>query len=196
MVEKKVNDFIRCPRCELNFIHKKDKLCSVCKKELEAAFLHGEDVDADLGLDFDICPICKTNYIREDEDMCAACQKERDLDKIVSGDNEEENPVSDDWTNEEEDTDGVLPDDELGHMVGITDTDEEELDALDLEDLGDFDDEEAEDAEDEEADEEEAEVPEADELEEDFDDDLDDLDDLDDDDDLEDDNDDLDDDEK
>ena len=28
--------YIRCPRCELNYIEKKDKLCSVCKAELSA----------------------------------------------------------------------------------------------------------------------------------------------------------------
>lgn len=28
--------YIRCPRCELNYIQKKDKYCSVCKAEMEA----------------------------------------------------------------------------------------------------------------------------------------------------------------
>ena len=53
------NAFIRCPRCELNFIHKKDKLCSVCKKELEQAFVKDDESDLDMGVDFDICPVCK-----------------------------------------------------------------------------------------------------------------------------------------
>ena len=28
------NVYIKCPRCELNFILKKDKLCPVCKQEM------------------------------------------------------------------------------------------------------------------------------------------------------------------
>lgn len=59
--------YIRCPRCELNFIQKKDKYCSVCKAEMEAKKDDLDDVDLEL------CPICKTNYIQPDEIMCASC---------------------------------------------------------------------------------------------------------------------------
>ena len=64
--------YIRCPRCELNYIEKKDKLCSVCKAELSA---NKEDFIGDL--DLELCPICKTNYIQPDEIMCATCLKEQ-----------------------------------------------------------------------------------------------------------------------
>ena len=71
-----VAEYIRCPRCELNFIRKKDKLCSVCKREMETAYQHKGEDDLDLGIDFEVCPVCKTNFIREDEDMCASCVRE------------------------------------------------------------------------------------------------------------------------
>ena len=63
--------YIRCPRCELNYIEKKDKLCSVCKAELSAnkdSFVND--------LDLELCPICKTNYIQPDDIMCVSCLKE------------------------------------------------------------------------------------------------------------------------
>ena len=64
--------YIRCPRCELNYIEKKEKLCSVCKAELSAK---KDEYTSDL--DLELCPICKTNYISPDEIMCATCLKEQ-----------------------------------------------------------------------------------------------------------------------
>ena len=63
--------YIRCPRCELNYIEKKDKICSVCKAELSAK---KDEYTSDL--DLELCPICKTNYISPDEIMCSTCLKE------------------------------------------------------------------------------------------------------------------------
>ena len=67
--------YIRCPRCELNYIDKNDKFCSVCKQEMQVG--GGNDVDE---LDLELCPICKTNYIQPDEIMCASCLAERSND--------------------------------------------------------------------------------------------------------------------
>ena len=173
--------YIRCPRCELNFILKKDKLCSVCKREIESAYKNDEDDgDIDLGVDFEICPICKTNYIREDEDMCASCQKERELDRALNGGDLP--PEEEDFDNYENDT--LKDDDEFGDMMGISDEDDlgADLDDLDI-DIGidddvDFDDDELDDLDEDFDDDDD----EDDDEEDDFDDDLDDLDDEDDDD--------------
>ncbi len=64
--------YIRCPRCELNYIPKKEKFCSVCKKEMQVG--GGDDFD---DLDLELCPICKTNYIQPDMVMCQTCYNER-----------------------------------------------------------------------------------------------------------------------
>ena len=64
--------YIRCPRCELNYILKKDKLCSVCKAEMQVGGGENEE--------FELCPICKTNYIGPDEIMCSQCMEERNID--------------------------------------------------------------------------------------------------------------------
>lgn len=133
MLNKKgeVAEYIRCPRCELNFIRKKDKLCSVCKREMEMAYHQKGEDDLDLGVDFEVCPVCKTNFIREDEDMCASCVRERDIDRVLHGtDVVETDAVEDEFEGEQDSKE----EDEFGDMVGVTDEDEldVELDDLDL----------------------------------------------------------------
>ena len=128
---KKVS-YIRCPRCELNFIQKKDKYCAVCKAEMSA---NKEDLIDDL--DLDLCPICKTNYIQSDEVMCPSCLKER-------GNNEDGiNPNSREWDSyiEQDEDDFIMANEETGELA-IVDLDDVDLDEdLDLVDE-DFEDEE------------------------------------------------------
>jgi hypothetical protein len=139
-------EYIRCPRCELNYIDKREKLCKVCQAELNAKGTHSmTDEEA---LELGLCPICKTNYITEDEDICAECAKERDMqnDRIegledtddLGGDISEDN-----WRKYIENDDVETEDDEYGDMSSITD-------AEDLDDLGDGMDDEFDDIKDEE----------------------------------------------
>ena len=109
--------YIRCPRCELNYIEKKDKLCSVCKAELSA------DKDSFVNdLDLALCPICKTNYIQPDEIMCATCLKEHQ-----SEDGEITGEAWDEYVNRDED-EIVYDDEETGEMASVTDLDDDTLD--------------------------------------------------------------------
>ena len=73
---KKTPEYIKCPRCELNYILKKDKYCEVCKSEMRAGALEDEDLD-DFDEDMRLCPVCHTNYINDDETMCASCLEEK-----------------------------------------------------------------------------------------------------------------------
>lgn len=167
--------YIRCPRCELNYIEKKDKLCSVCKAELSAK---KDDFIGDL--DLELCPICKTNYIQPDEIMCATCLKEHQA---------EGEDVSNDWEDylNRDEEEIVYDDEETGDMASVTDLDDEiidddldtgigfddRLDDGSLDDLDeDFDDEDLdlddEELEDEEDDEEEEEFDDDDDDEDDF----------------------------
>lgn len=132
--------YIRCPRCELNYIQKKDKYCSVCKAEMEAK---KDEYDED---ELELCPICKTNYIQPDDIMCPSCLKEH---------KGEEGELSGEWedymTSSDEDDESVSMYDELGEMASVNDLtkagmldDDDEMGAdigFDDEDLG-FDDEE------------------------------------------------------
>ena len=122
-------EYKRCPRCELNFIKKSEKLCSVCKAELDTSSDHISDFDLEL------CPICKTNYIQPGEIMCESCLKEHQ---------NEDGELSSDWEqymNREENDDYVDEDEELGGMASITDDNDDILssgyESGDLDDFGD-----------------------------------------------------------
>lgn len=147
---KKKEEYIVCPRCELNYIVKKDKFCSVCKAEM-----NGDSAYEDL--DLEVCPICKVNFIRPDEIMCASCAKEHSL----AGVNLKEDLSEDEWhsylNSEDEKEDIVDEDEETGEMVRITDIDDEieeiEIDpelAEEFKDEEDIEEEEIEDLDDEE----------------------------------------------
>ena len=114
--------YIRCPRCELNFIQKKDKYCAVCKAEMSA---NKDDFIDDL--DLELCPICKTNYIQSDEVMCQSCLKER------GNDEDEVNQNQDEWNSyvQQDEDDFILPNEETGELA-IVDLDDDDLD----EDMG------------------------------------------------------------
>ena len=163
MAEKKPV-YVRCPRCELNFILKKEKLCSVCKAELSAK---GEDYIDEL--DLELCPICKTNYIQPDEVMCASCMKERSLDNELHG-SVDHNDDWDAYINRDED-EYIAPDEETGDMAVVSSLDDDD-DLLDTEDLA-FGDEEPDEDEEENEEEPEDEDDDLDDIDEDDDEDYD-----------------------
>ncbi len=69
--------YIKCPRCELNYILKGEDYCNVCKNEMKH---HSETEEDDDLLDFDdmeLCPVCGQNYVKEDQPMCDECRKKR-----------------------------------------------------------------------------------------------------------------------
>ena len=112
--------YIRCPRCELNYIKKQDKFCNVCKKEMKALGSQG----AEENLDLDLCPICKVNFIGPDEDMCVTCAKEKALEEGLINESN-----SDDWDNVKDEDEGIYSEDEeTGDMASITELDDDPLD--------------------------------------------------------------------
>ena len=81
--------YIKCPRCEFNWIPDTEQYCDICKKELHMTTnvsLIGDEVDEDESLV--LCPYCKVNYIEDGEEMCMQCRSDR-RDKIeAEGENE------------------------------------------------------------------------------------------------------------
>ena len=59
--------FIKCPRCELNYIREEEQYCPVCKREMK-----GESHDDP----FELCSICNENPVMPGTDVCYACYKE------------------------------------------------------------------------------------------------------------------------
>ena len=69
--------YIRCPRCELNYIEKKQKFCNVCKSEMKAS---GEIVDES---EMKLCPACHTSLIPQTQDICDSCREELGDDYLL-----------------------------------------------------------------------------------------------------------------
>lgn len=134
----KPNTYIRCPRCELNYILKKDKFCNVCKSEMHAG---GEVLDFEL--DFDICPICKSNYISGDETMCETCAKERASEAPLDDGEEWKNYLDESEEQPEEETDSLTisdfdeVDDDEDFVIPVEEEIDEDLDSADDDDLED-----------------------------------------------------------
>ena len=70
--------YIKCPRCELNWILEENEYCDVCKAELGMeGFSLLDDEEEEL-----LCPVCGVNYIDHGEKMCADCKAKHKDDDI------------------------------------------------------------------------------------------------------------------
>ena len=127
--------YMKCPRCELNYILKKDKFCDVCKSEMKAGSLTGSDLDDEFeGMEELLCPICKTNYITDGETMCATCLEENQI-----SDTKDDDPNWRSFVDKDEDSDDMdlLPiedDDDVDSSIAKELADEYGDDELDRDD--------------------------------------------------------------
>lgn len=134
--------YVKCPRCDLNYMPEGEKYCDVCKAELKlgptikfASF--GDDDDNEQIL----CPICKRNYIDPGEEMCDECREERNDKAAIEPEQDVDLDNDEGWRN-------YLDEDE---KEAISNKPEEGEEILSLDKLGEdeakelFDDEEEED---------------------------------------------------
>ena len=149
--------YVKCPRCELNWILEENEYCDVCKAELGVeGFTLLEDEDEDM-----LCPVCGVNYIEHGERMCADCKnKQKDgvnfeTDSPASNDEQTDVEVIsfDELEQEETDDKFDIYDDTFDDPDGFADSD------FDKAEFG---------SEEDEEDEEEVETSEDDEFEDDF----------------------------
>lgn len=164
-------DYIKCPRCELNYIHKDQELCDVCKAELAGKKLlfavDEEDIAGENQAKEKLCPICKVNTISVDEEMCAQCKKaslyvedqEIDIDKDEEWKNylddaeEEEEKFDDEDISlsklvEEESKEFFDDEEEEIEYIGDNEPDDFDLPPLDDDEIDDEDDEDDDDFDD------------------------------------------------
>ena len=115
--------YIKCPRCELNYIDgEKQDYCDVCLKELKGLPTDADEIEeAEEDMPTELCPVCGENMMRTGEKMCEECRKKADYDE-----EEEPDPEQDDEGRNylDDDTDIEL-DSELGE---IDETFDEEFD--------------------------------------------------------------------
>ena len=141
-------EYIRCPRCELNYIDKREKMCKVCQNELQAKG-NRELTDEEIK-ELNICPVCRTNYLIDDEDICAECLAEKEVlensEINLSDDDQmdEKDERSENWRAYVENDDAETPEEEFGDLSTITSEDDviddSDLD-LDMDKDEDFDEE-------------------------------------------------------
>ena len=124
-------EYIRCPRCELNYIEKGQKICKVCEQEL--ASKGNQEISDEEAREMNLCPVCKKNYLMEDEDICGECAAEQEIydnqDEINMGDDQDadKEDKTENWRQYVENDDTELPEDEFGDMTSITNGEDDEL---------------------------------------------------------------------
>ncbi len=126
--------FIKCPRCELNYIREEELYCPVCKREMK-----GEALDDP----FELCSICNENPVMPGKDVCYMCYKEMNQQQGLRDDaiEEQESPdVSldmEDVSEMEEIELEALPEDmpeEIGEQISLEEEKSKEADNDDDED--------------------------------------------------------------
>ena len=158
-------DYIKCPRCELNYIHKDDGYCDVCKAELKLGPQLVFAVDEDDEETMELCPVCKQVYIKAGEEMCAKCLEEEsfkndqiDMDKDEEwknylDDNEETDDLEDDEMQSldeiaKEEAEEFFDDEEEEEEIEYHDEDDFEIPEVDQSDFEDYEEEEEEEDDD------------------------------------------------
>ena len=101
--------YIKCPRCELNYILEGEEYCDVCKAELKIGpqlmFSASEELEGQY-----LCPVCKSKYVDKDEEMCESCRensfKRRELEDDIDFEKDGEYIITlEDNTDEKDDDD-------------------------------------------------------------------------------------------
>lgn len=78
--------FMKCPRCELNYIREEEQYCSVCKREMKGE-AHEDP--------FELCSICNENPVMPGKDVCLMCYKEMNQQQGLRDDTAEETETQD-----------------------------------------------------------------------------------------------------
>lgn len=108
--------YVKCPRCELNYIDsEKQEYCDVCIAEIKGNKLQFADLDEEEYEEIDVeleqeelCPVCGINRIRAGEKMCESCKDREEYEE--EGDVDIEN--DEEWKNYLEEDEGDLTVDE------------------------------------------------------------------------------------
>ncbi len=130
--------YIKCPKCDLNYITKKEKICSVCKQK--AATTAKNLLDSEKVAETGLCPICKINYITEDETVCGNCYEESELsDEEIAAkyghkaEEGEEGDMDEDGLSVVDDDEMDLPEGEDLALLAVAGIDADESEEEDME---------------------------------------------------------------
>ena len=151
-------EYVKCPRCDLNYMLKGEEYCDVCKAELKKGptlvFAVDDDDDGEL---LELCPVCHQRNIKPGESMCSRCAEEKEyLESREDLEDESWKEYLDDEEEEEEDEEmlslnrlaeeeGEFDDEEEEEEIEV-DNDEDDFDVVEV-DESDFEEDEEEDEE-------------------------------------------------
>ncbi len=119
--------YIKCPRCELNYIDaEKQEYCDVCIKEMKGIPSDIDEVEEEEDLlATELCPICGENMMRPGEKMCEECRRKSEYEE-----EEDDSEEDDEWREYLDDDEGAELDSEMGRLdeefEGEFEPDEEE----------------------------------------------------------------------
>ena len=122
--------FIKCPRCELNYIKEEEQYCSVCKREMKGE-VHDDP--------FELCSICNENPVMPGKDVCPVCYKEMKqqglhVDNVEEAETPDVSLDMDDVSEMQEIELDTMPDDmpaEIGEQISL---EEEKMKEADMDD--------------------------------------------------------------
>ena len=75
--------YIKCPRCDLNYIDgDKQTYCDVCMKEMKGIKTDADELEEEENeLATELCPVCGENMMRVGETMCDECRKKAEIEE-------------------------------------------------------------------------------------------------------------------
>ena len=98
--------FIKCPRCELNYIEESEGFCKICKREMQG------EINQD---DVEMCTICNERPVIPGKDICYVCLKEMN----TSNDDQNDENEQEDETTEKVDENSIGSIDPVSSMDEI-----------------------------------------------------------------------------
>ena len=112
--------FVKCPRCELNYMPENEEYCSVCKREIL-----GERSEEPV----ELCSICNENPVMPGKDICLECYKEMNQKAPMDEEGSEETVEGGDATEEEgmEEIDDVASIEDVSDMEEIQMEEDDEI---------------------------------------------------------------------
>lgn len=105
--------YIKCPRCELNYIDaEQQEYCDVCMKEMRGIKTDSDEIEEEEeDMPTELCPVCGENMMRPGEKMCDECRSKAEMEE------EEPDPEEDtEWRSYLDDDTDVDLDAEIGEI--------------------------------------------------------------------------------
>lgn len=121
--EKFMVRYVKCPRCELNYIDaEKQEYCDPCMKEMKGIRTDFDEIEEEEEVLTELCPVCGENMMRAGEKMCEECRMNAEYET------EEEDAEEDDEWREylDDDTTGLDEVEDIGESFDEGEEEEEE----------------------------------------------------------------------